>query len=279
MPLEELVREVQRKIGRNILLFQQLEYLLKYIIANGQFSGYSSELERAIENKKMAVNKQTMGQLVGQFVESNNPTRNNVSIHPEILKEPYMSFDFEIGTDENTYKTTKETLTGLVSERNNLVHHLLPEFDPNSFSSSKKIEKNLDDQADRVRTEINNVRSVAKSLSEMRNKVADFLKSKEGAKHFFLSFIRQDRLVILLAEICTQVARQDGWTEMNLAGRLVKQHAPDELAALHKGTEHKSLKSLMLKTEMFEFDNEPTSKGGNKALYRLKEGYELTYEE
>ena len=69
MSLDDLIREVQRKIGRNILLFQQLESLLKYIVANGQFSGFSSELENNIATRRSSVNKQTMGQLVGQFVE------------------------------------------------------------------------------------------------------------------------------------------------------------------------------------------------------------------
>ena len=79
MSLEDLVREIQRKIGRNILLFQQLEYFLKYVVANRQFSGYSSDLEKIIASRRESVNKQTMGQLVGQFVESNNPTRDDYS--------------------------------------------------------------------------------------------------------------------------------------------------------------------------------------------------------
>ncbi len=33
--LEKAKNEVLRKIGRNMLLFQQLEQMLKYLIANG----------------------------------------------------------------------------------------------------------------------------------------------------------------------------------------------------------------------------------------------------
>jgi len=277
MSLDDLVREVQRKIGRNILLFQQLEYLLKYVVANGQFSGYSSELESIIATKRSSVNKQTMGQLVGQFVESSNPTRNDDSTEPGEIKEPHFSFDFRIETDENSYKEKKETLSRLVLERNKLVHHLLPELDLQSFESCKKVEKNLDEQADKVRTEIKNFQSMAQCLSGARKKISDYLCSDEGKKVYLLSFLRQDRLVILLAEIANQVVREDGWTLMNIAGTLVKQHAPDELALLHKGTEHRSLKSLMLKTEMFEFNEEKTNKGGIRVLYKLKDGYELSY--
>lgn len=277
MSLDDLVREVQRKIGRNILLFQQLEYLLKYIVANARFSGYSSELEGIISARKESVNKQTMGQLVGQFVENSNPQKNDFSNEPDELKEPHLSFDFRIESDEESYKEKKESLSRLVFERNKLVHNLLPELNPESFESCQKVERDLDKQADKVRIEIKNVQSLAKCLSDGRKKIADYLGSEKGKKEYLLSFLRQDRLVILLAEIATQVVREDGWVLMNTAGLLVKQHAPDELALLHKGTEHKSLKSLMLKTEMFEFKEEKTKKGGTRVLYKLKDGYELSY--
>jgi len=67
--LEELVREVQRKIGRNLLHFQKLEYLLKYIVANGQYSGFISDLQKNISSKRELVNKLTMGQLIGELKE------------------------------------------------------------------------------------------------------------------------------------------------------------------------------------------------------------------
>ncbi|NQY26227.1 MAG: hypothetical protein HRT92_03515 [Piscirickettsiaceae bacterium] len=277
MSLDNLVREIQRKIGRNILLFQQLEYGLKYVVANGQFSGYSSELESIIATRKSSVNTQTLGKLVGQFVETSNPTRNDYSTESDEIKEPRISYDFRIETDENSYKEKKESLSKLVLERNKLVHHLLPELDPKSLESCKKVEKNLDEQADKIRNELISVQSIAQALSEGRKKLADYLSSDECEKEWLLSFLRQDRLVILLAEIASQVAREDGWTLMNTAGNLVKQHAPDELASLHKGTEHKSLKSLMIKTELFDFNEETTAKGGIRVLYKMKDGYELSY--
>ena len=44
--LERLRNEVFRKIGRNVLNFQNLERKLKFLIANGQIAGYASELRR-----------------------------------------------------------------------------------------------------------------------------------------------------------------------------------------------------------------------------------------
>jgi len=36
--------EVFRKIGRNLLNFQKIEQMLKYLIANGRMSGYMSDI-------------------------------------------------------------------------------------------------------------------------------------------------------------------------------------------------------------------------------------------
>lgn len=270
MSLENLVKEVQRKIGRNLLLFQQLEHLLKYLVAHSKFAGCSSDIENRIDSKKESLMNQTMGQVIGQYVEGNDPKTDGHPIEPEALKEAYISFVFCDDTDLQRYEEKKETLNDLVIERNNLVHHLLPEFDPNSIESCEKIERSLDEQSDRIRVEIKNAQSSAKTLVEMTKSIFGFLSSEDGQKEFLLSFLRQDPLVILLADITTRHSREDGWTSMNTAGNIVKQDAPYELELLHKGVDHKTLKSLMLKTEMFEFKNEDTNKGGTRALYRLR---------
>ncbi|HDU8571232.1 TPA: hypothetical protein RG687_001002 [Vibrio parahaemolyticus] len=276
MSLDNLVREVQRKIGRNILMFQQLELLLKYVVANGKISGYSSELEDIVASQKATVNKKTMGQLVGQFIETSNPsiTKNSNEFEGiEEVKEPHFSFDFGIECDESSYLERKDSFSKLVQERNELVHHLLLELDITSIDSCKQVEARLDEQREKILFEIKNVQSVAEALLNVRKIMSDFLLSDEGKSELSVLFLRQDRLVILLSEFANKLTRNDGWTVMNKAVLLLKQHAPKELELLHKGTEHKSLKALMLKSGMFEFSEEKTNKGGTRVLYKLKSGY------
>jgi len=175
-------------------------------------------------------------------------------------------------------KERERVLSNLVSERNKLVHNLLPELDISSFDSCKNIEKILDEQASRVLAEIHDIQFLAEELSNGRRKVSEYYSSEAFKNDLEPLFFQRDRLVLLLAEIATQVKRGDGWTVMSTAGQLVRQHAPKEFDLLHKGTEHKSLKSLMLKAEAFEFSEEPTDKGGVRVLYKLKEGFSLTYD-
>ena len=259
-----------------MMLFQQLEYLLKFIVTNGTISGYASELESIKVKRASSVNKQTMGQLVGQYIENSKPGKEKNTSEPEEITEAYFSFNFHVGTDMVYYETKKEALAQLVCERNELVHHLLPIFDATSAESCKMLEEKLDNQSKKIRSEIKEVKAIAKALDEGRKTIADFLRSEEGKKQFSLSFLRQSRIVLLLGDIATQIKRTDGWALMSIAGQLVKRHAPEELVLLKEKHGYKSLKSLMLATEIFDIYEEETEKGGIRVLYRLKPGWKLS---
>lgn len=275
MTLEDSVNEVLRKIGRNMMLFQQLEHLLKFIIANGSFSGYASELSLKKEQKAVSVQKQTMGQLVGQYLETTNPENQELSDEPEELKEAFFSFKFHTECDAVYYETKKDALAQMVSDRNELVHHMLPKFNTNSIESCIQIDKQLDEQREKIINEINELRQKVDSLQEGKKILAEFLDSDEGKKQFELSWLRQSRLVLLLGDIAVQTARSDGWASINMAGQLIKQHAPEEVAVLKERYGHKSLKALILATEVFDVFEEPTEKGF-RVLYKLKSNWKLS---
>ena len=61
MGLRAAKDEVLRKTGRNMLLFQQVERMLKFLITNGTLSGHASELLKKREQQAESINKQTMG--------------------------------------------------------------------------------------------------------------------------------------------------------------------------------------------------------------------------
>ena len=106
-----------------MLLFQQMELALKALVSTSNISGYTSELESKQTDKIESVKNQTMGQLVGQYIENNNPDRNNNSDEPEHLKDVHFSISCSVETDEETHKEEKELMASLVEERNNLIHH------------------------------------------------------------------------------------------------------------------------------------------------------------
>lgn len=276
MTLEDSVNEVFRKIGRNIMLFQQLESLLKYLVINSNISGYASDINELRVRRAASIGKQTMGTLIGQYVEISNPNYEENESDPNEITEPFISFSFRIGCDSVYYETRKEELARMVAERNELVHHLLPCFDRTSAESCENLGKKLDRQSDNIKKEIAELESKATRLHKGSKKMADFLVSEEVKRQIELSFLRQSRLVILLGDIAIQTKRSDGWALLTVADHLVKQHAPEEIALLKERYGHKSLKKLMLATEIFDFFDENTKKGGFRVLYRLKPGWELS---
>ncbi len=173
MSLDDLVNEVCRKIGRNILLFQQLEYYLKYIVANASISGYAGEIVEKKARQIACANKKTMGALVGQYVEHMNPDFVNKTSEPEVITAPHFSFNFHIGSDSNFYETKKADLAKMVDDRNHLIHNILPEFDKNSEESCRMLEKKLDKQCEKIRFEINQIESIIRIFIEERKKLID----------------------------------------------------------------------------------------------------------
>lgn len=276
MTQEELVNDVLRKVGRNVVLFQQLEQLLKFVVANGNLSGFASELSTLKKQQTEKVSKQTMGALVGQYVENSNPDSGSLSNEPEETDEAYLSFSFKIECDEGYYESKKEALAKLVSERNDLIHHLLPRFDTSSVKSCEVLAKELDAQSKNICLEIKNLKAMAEALNDGRKEIANFLQSEEDRKEFEVSFLRQSRLLLMLGDITTQMGLEGGWVLISTAGSLVKEHAPEELEQMKERHGYSSLKKLILASEVFDIKEEETQKGGVRHLYRLKAGWELS---
>ncbi|QFU21858.1 hypothetical protein FM038_006625 [Shewanella eurypsychrophilus] len=275
MKNEEFVDDVLRKVGRNVVLFQQLEQLLKFVVANGNLVGFASELKTLKEAQENKVNKQTMGTLVGQYVENSNPESDTQSTELEEMDEAYFSFNFRIECDDDYYKSRKEALAQLVTERNDLIHHLLPRFDMQSAQSCRALSKELDEQSDKIRLEINRLKATAKAINDGRKEMVAYFQSEEGRKDLELSFLRQSRLVLMLGDIATKMSREDGWALISSAGHLIKEHAPEEFEKMKEKHGYSSLKKLIQASEIFDIHEETTPKGGARTLYKLKAGWEL----
>ena len=115
--LEKAKNEVQRKIGRNVLIFQQVEYLLKYVVANGNLSGSLSQLHAKKKQQIKITKKQTMGQLVGQYLENTHSVCEEIKEDPVDLEEAHISFAFRLDVDAVYYETKKELLAQAGKQR------------------------------------------------------------------------------------------------------------------------------------------------------------------
>lgn len=250
-----------------MLLFQQMEYGLKFLIAKGKIEGCISEIKGNLEHRAEDIYKRTMGQLVGQYLENTYSEENEE--HPEEPREAYFSLTLMLNNDAASYEAKKQTFASLVAERNDLIHHLIPRLNSDSAESWIKVERYLDNQREKLLPELDQLMTIVNRFQEILKVLEGFLASDEG-KRAFKSSWQQSRLALLLGEIADQDARHDGWTLLSIAGKLVWQDAPEEMATLNSRYGHKSLKSLLLATELFDVAEEPTVKGGTRVLYRRK---------
>jgi len=270
LDLIKMQDKVFEKIGRNLLNFQKIEQLLKLLIANGRVSGHMSETKEILERQAAAVHKQTMGNLVGKFVDNTLLGHEESSQTTFEPKEPYFSISFNVNADTDFYESKKQALKSLVDDRNDLIHHLLPRFNPESIESCSETEQYLDQQREKLIPEYDYLKSLLVGLKEGIDQYTDFLGSEEGMKQFELSFLQQSPLVTLLLNISIQQLRSDGWTLLDNADRQLRTTLPDEMGRLKTSYGYKTVKELIHGSEFFDIKEEITKKRGIRVLYRPK---------
>ena len=275
--IEELKNEVLRKIGRNVVLYQQFEVMLKFLVTHGNFSGYVCDLEKIKEQKKAKVMKHTLGQVAGEFLENTHgeykETEKELPELPE--KIMHMSFSFKIQSDENLYLQKKENLAKIIQERNELIHQFVLNFNLNTIESLIQAESYLDAKREALLPELENAKQYLKALDEVRKEFAKFIVSGEADRLWELDELRQEYVVKLLGQIIAVAKRNDGWTLLTHAGHFLHQNAPDQLEEVKKKYKCRTLKDLIIKTEIFDLEEELTPKGGKRAIYRFKDGWRL----
>ncbi len=267
--------DVLRKVGRNLMLFQQIEAMLKFVLSNGRVQGYAEEFGEACQRRATSVKNRTLGQLVRQFGDDVLTSADVDSGAPEELEKAWMSFTFNLAGDAAYYERTKADFAAVVAERNELIHHFLPRWNPNSSESTAAAGLHLDRQREKVLPIRDQLQSVIASLQDGLREQAEFIASAEGLRQLELSWLQQSRLVLLLGDIAQQLGGLDGWTPLGTAGRLVQAHAPEEVAAMKERLGQPTLKGLLLAAELFDVRDEPTAKGGVRTVYRIKPGWVL----
>lgn len=270
---QELIKardEVFRKVGRNLVNFQKIEQLLKGVILSSRMSGNVSELQKNYQQKAEEIHTQTMGTLVKQFLDNIYSGDSESTTSDKQISEPYLSFSLSFDSDATFIKDKSESLKSLVDERNHLVHHLLLKLDLLSIESCLDMGKFLDEQRERQKEEHEHLHALLRNISETWAELSAFYASDAGIEAIELSMLQQSPVVSVLFDLSASLARPDGWTLLNHAGQYIQSILPDELANLKKRNGYKTLKEILLGSELFELESESTEKGGLRVLYRVK---------
>ncbi len=178
--LREVQAEVLRKVGRNVVLLQYLERLLKSTLNDGHISGYISELPAKHQQRKALIHKQTMGQLVGQYRDQTTLT---IDAEPAELKEVWLSLTVTIEGAQDEQEVFA-SLSEVVAERNQLIHHFLSKWDMLSIDNSRAIEKHLDQQRDKILPIVTHLESLVQAMQELRKDLATALANPDFVQQF-----------------------------------------------------------------------------------------------
>ena len=180
MKLQTAKDQLMQKIGRNLLNFQQLEKILKFLVTNGEISGFASNLKQNQLKRSESVGKQTLGMVAGQFFEQSFTDDINDEQLPIDVKKPYIKATFHLDTENPDPEEKAEALSRLVTARNELVHNFLDRVDFKSKKNLLDASDYLDKQNESIILELDYFRDLGKSLDSIRKVFCEFLLSDES---------------------------------------------------------------------------------------------------
>lgn len=176
--LKELQDIAFRKLGRNLVNFQQFERALKLIIVRSDVRGYASELAKILRDKDKDIDHKPLGWLVQDFFKTVYSNHSSHDGPANELDELWMSISLRIGSNKNSIRHRRRQLRELVKERNLLVHRLLANFDPDSVESCEKLIRLLDEQVDRLKPHYESLMGIIGNMQAVQQEILKQLETQ-----------------------------------------------------------------------------------------------------
>lgn len=268
--LESTKTEVLRRVGRNLLLFQQIEGLLKFLLANHTGNGTLENIQERNRKRAESVNKQMLGNLVDKYGTDVLQDAGVETLDEENPDVPWMSFSFRVSGNAEFVEAMRSDLKLMTEERNELVHHFLPRWEPESADKLGEALLYLDAQRERVLPMHEHLRDTVNSMQSTRQLLHNFMSSEEYERQDELMWLQASPLVELLREVASQIHRTDGWTYLSHAGTLASKNLPDDIRDLKERYGFNTLKKLLIACETFDVYDEPLANGTFRTLYRVR---------
>lgn len=120
---ELALREIEQKLGRNLLLYQKIELLLRALLTRNNISAPLSKAMEVVRKKAETVKVQTMGSLIKLFLEENalNPYANDKKVNES--GEAWITLHTLIESEG-----LEDRVKSMVKTRNLFVHNFFDHF-------------------------------------------------------------------------------------------------------------------------------------------------------
>lgn len=261
--------EVLRRVGRNLVIFQQIERFLKLLLANHKSAGNPANYAANLQEQAECINKKMLGHLVEKYGTEVLQDA-GVDVPEEERPDNWFAFSFRVSGGTEFVEVMRRDLKLMTDERNDLVHHFLPRWQPGNDDVLNEALAYLDAQREKVLPMHEHLRNTVLHLHECAKALSDFIASPEYEKQTELMWLQVSPLVGLFCDVATQYHRKDGWTYLAQAGDLAAKELPDEIKGLKERYGFKTLKKLLVASEIFEVFDEPLVSGAFRTLYKVR---------
>jgi hypothetical protein len=268
--------EILRKIGRNVLLFQQAERRLKWLAARRKISGLSDEIGDAAAKLREQVAGETLGTVMRRAIDAPGlRAREQERIEAAILEQGCVhlefGFDFTIA-DGKPDAAWREGLELMVEHRNDLVHQFLERFDLDTPEGCQQAGLYLDEQHARHAPLVEDLRRRCEGIATSANMLFAALKQEDILAEFLHGHLRL-KLEEVLRRVAVDKARADGWTYLSLAGDELAGEDPGLLKRLEEAFGHRGLKQAVTAMGGWQLCEEPTGGEGMRVLFRSADSH------
>jgi hypothetical protein len=164
--LEEARELALQKIGRNLVNLQKLEGMLKQLLATHDLQGHPSTLASSAKRKADKASKMTLGQVIRELGATLFEHSSVFQGRLELSDEPWLSAKLTLEGGAEVANQWQGDMSMIVAARNDLVHHMLVSFDPNSIDSCKALSAALDTQREQLLPILEHVRSLVLAQKE-----------------------------------------------------------------------------------------------------------------
>lgn len=269
-PNPPFVDEVLRKVGRNLVIYQQIERALRTLAVYDSFEGTVSELPGQLEEQQVKLSNKSLGVVAGAAMKAMFTDAQQAVSTPVTADAANTILAFALQPAPETVQTIQAQIDDVLRCRNQLAHQLLERWTMLSESSSRQISAELDVQREVAVALLRRLQQLLKALAEGNRLYAEAL-APEGPLSVAMeqAWLRQSPLGQLLEELPSTQARPDGWTNLAIAGKVLRARAPQEMNRLREAYGVKSLLALVNQIGAFEVLAEPTAGGGVRHLYRV----------
>jgi hypothetical protein len=175
--IEELRDLTLQKIGRNVVNFQKMEAMLKFLLTFSDLHSPIDGIESQIAQRIALFEKTPMGRLVEKGADALYPEA-NTPIQPP-TSEGAVSVSFSLEGGKAAARMWKSAMRAMVEERNRLIHQMLAGFDPRSTESCDRLCTELDAQRESILHSYAHLESLVSAIKASFSELAGVNKFNE----------------------------------------------------------------------------------------------------